>query len=201
MRRPEPKLENSIRDVGLLLVSCLLLHHLILLLGDSRDINHNSRLDIRVYHKSQSKNRKKRNLVGSAYVSVGELIRRQSHPGCGMLQYLRLIASTSYFISDLSIRLSCPPPQKRSPTISGTRFLNCATLTLRLRPPSPLPPSSSVTLVASTSGSQHSDSSLSDANPSDIPQGQLPLSFISLLTDTHPQHLLQYLHLTNSTTQ
>ncbi|KAK7686479.1 hypothetical protein QCA50_010075 [Cerrena zonata] len=111
-----------------------------------RDIDGSSYLDIKVFHKSHSKNRRKRHLIGSAYVTIGDVLRRQSRPGC-----------------DLDLRLSCPPPQKRSPTVSGARQLNTATLTIRLRPPTPLLSSrSSITAVDSPLLSQDEDGIFSD---------------------------------------
>lgn len=69
---------------------------------NSRDIDHATRLDIKVYHKSHSKNRKKRNLIGTAYHTIGELVRRQARPGCGkckllfqQISYDRLFATRS----------------------------------------------------------------------------------------------------------
>lgn len=83
-----------------------------------RDVDHSSQLDIQVWHKPSSKNRKKRHLVGSAYVSLGEVIRKQQQPG-----------------SDLDLHLNCPPPQKRSPTIKANHQRR-AILTIRVYPPS-----------------------------------------------------------------
>jgi hypothetical protein len=52
--------------------------------------------------------------------------------------------------TDVTLTLKCPPPQKRSPSIGGTRQANTATLTVRLRAPRPTPSNSSEsTLVAS----------------------------------------------------
>ncbi|KAL4248404.1 hypothetical protein ABKN59_006838 [Abortiporus biennis] len=125
------------------------------------NIEHKTKLDIRVYHKSHSKNGKKRHLVGSAYVSVGEILQRQSKPGV-----------------DIDLSLSCPPPQKRSSTIGG-RKSNCASLTIRIHCPAlltapattPLTSTSSVTAIGSASGADYifsdgtvfSDGALSDA--------------------------------------
>ncbi|KAI0931091.1 hypothetical protein AcW2_000050 [Taiwanofungus camphoratus] len=109
------------------------------------DVDHATRLDIKVWHKSHSKNRKKRHLVGSAYVSLGEVLKKQKWAG-----------------SNLDIRLSCPPPQKKSPTIGG-RQRHCATLTIRLRAPTSLSP---VATAAVSSTSQHEDDHMSDAGPS-----------------------------------
>ncbi|CAL1693780.1 unnamed protein product [Somion occarium] len=117
-----------------------------------RDLDITSHLDFKVFHKSQSKNRKKRNLVGSAYVAVGDILRRQHRPN-----------------SNLDLRLTCPPPQKRSPTIGGTRKLNTATLTIRLRTPAPLPSSSSVTAVDSAPLSHDEDEVFSDMMSDDPP--------------------------------
>ncbi|THH22405.1 hypothetical protein EUX98_g8200 [Antrodiella citrinella] len=106
-----------------------------------REIDLGMYLDITVSHKSSGK-RKRRHLVGSAYVTVGELLKRQSRVG-----------------ADVELKLSCPPPQKRSPTIGGNRQLGSASVTVRLR--SSLPASSisssSVTAVDSPATSVHTD--------------------------------------------
>lgn len=73
------------------------------------------------------------------------------------------------FLADLDLRLTCPPPQKRSPTIGGTRKLNTATLTIRLRTPAPLPSSSSVTAVDSAPLSHDEDEVFSDMMSDDPP--------------------------------
>lgn len=100
-----------------------------------RDVDHSSQLDIQVWHKPSSKNRKKRHLVGSAYVSLGEVIRKQQQPGSGMsiksFEFpLQLITH-----ADLDLHLNCPPPQKRSPTIKANHQRR-AILTIRVYPPS-----------------------------------------------------------------
>lgn len=58
------------------------------------DVDHDTRLDIKVWHKGQTKKqRRKRHLVGSAYVVLGELLRRQEQPGAGESAYILLAAS------------------------------------------------------------------------------------------------------------
>lgn len=70
---------------------------------------------------------------------------------------------------DVELKLACPPPQKRSPTIGGNRQLGSASITVRLRSPIPASevPSSSATAVESASSSLHEDDTLSDAVLSD----------------------------------
>ncbi|KAI0347642.1 hypothetical protein BDW22DRAFT_1349674 [Trametopsis cervina] len=86
-----------------------------------REVHHASRIDVKVWHQSHTKKtRRKRYLIGSAYVTLGEIVKRQDRPG-----------------SDTSLNLSCPPPQKRAATLVGNRKLNSAMLTIRLTPPSP----------------------------------------------------------------
>ncbi|CCL99059.1 uncharacterized protein FIBRA_01070 [Fibroporia radiculosa] len=89
-----------------------------------RGVDHTSFLDVKLWHKSRSKKRKKRHLVGSAYITLREVLQRQERPG-----------------SDVDIRLSCPTSQKRSPTIGG-RQQRSATLTVRLVAPEPIPSTS-----------------------------------------------------------
>ncbi|KAI0077437.1 hypothetical protein K474DRAFT_1707316 [Panus rudis PR-1116 ss-1] len=144
-----------------------------------RDVDCNSRIDIKVHHKSHSKNRKKRRLVGEAYVVVKDILRRQERaesgeygtgPGSHLTQPLDI--NHAYDV-DIDLRLNCPPPQKRSPTIGGARQSKSAMLTVRLRPPPEQPPqpsSSSITAVSSAPTSDHeggifSDDVLSDAAP------------------------------------
>ena len=117
-----------------------------------------------MFHKSHSKNRRKRHLIGSAYVCIADILRRQSHPGHGRcLICLHFEFDFNLDYVDLDLRLSCPPPQKRSPTVGGTRKLNTAMLTIRLRPPTELPSStSSVTAVDTPLLSQDEDGVFSD---------------------------------------
>ncbi|RPD54492.1 hypothetical protein L226DRAFT_494380 [Lentinus tigrinus ALCF2SS1-7] len=87
------------------------------------DVNMSTRLVIQVFHKSQTKKKhRKRNLVGSAAVSLNEFLNK--HP----LPHSRPV--------DYDIRLSCPPPQRKSPTIGGRQQHN-ATLTMRFMVPQP----------------------------------------------------------------
>ncbi|GBE77175.1 hypothetical protein SCP_0100470 [Sparassis crispa] len=127
-----------------------------------RDVGIESKLDIRVWHKShsKSKNRKKRHLVGSVYISLGELLKKQDSPG-----------------ANLDLRLSCPGPQKKSPTVRG-RQLHYAVLTVRLHPPSYLiTPPSSAALHASSSSSSSSNVSDDDSEAaSDFDVDQAPPS-------------------------
>ena len=74
----------------------------------SHDVNLSTRLVIQVFHRSQTKKKhRKRNLVGSASVSLNEFLNK--HP----LPHPRPV--------DYDVRLSCPPPQRKSPTIAGPR--------------------------------------------------------------------------------
>ncbi|OCH90040.1 hypothetical protein OBBRIDRAFT_628773 [Obba rivulosa] len=103
-----------------------------------RGVSHGTRLDISVWHRSHRNKRTKKHLVGSVYISLGEMVKMQGQSG-----------------SKLDLRLSCPPPQKRSPTI-GSKRLHEATLTVKLVAPDTLvvlgPPepvlSSSTSLLA-----------------------------------------------------
>ncbi|KAJ3541933.1 hypothetical protein NM688_g6024 [Phlebia brevispora] len=110
------------------------------------DVDEATRLDIRIWHQS-GKRRRKRHIVGSAYVRLGELFKRQECPG-----------------ADVPIHLRCPPPQKRSSKLNNGRS-NAVTLTIRMRAPSALLPgscatsSTSATLVASPAPSVCGDES------------------------------------------
>ncbi|KAH9926372.1 uncharacterized protein B0H18DRAFT_1005746 [Fomitopsis serialis] len=84
-------------------------------------VNHRSKIDIRVLHKSH-KHRKKQHLVASAFVSLGELAGKQGRPG-----------------STIDVRLSCPTPQKKGPTVRG-RQQHHANLVVRLHAPTPVAP-------------------------------------------------------------
>ncbi|KIP03921.1 hypothetical protein PHLGIDRAFT_110314 [Phlebiopsis gigantea 11061_1 CR5-6] len=92
-----------------------------------QDADHETNLDIKIWHKSATKKqRRKRHLVASAYVVLGELLKRQGRPN-----------------SDVVLNLKCPPPQKRSPALSSSRQANTATLIVRIRAPLPEAPSES----------------------------------------------------------
>ena len=139
------------------------------------DVDETTQLAITIWHnahKSHKKSRRgKRHLVGSAYVALNELLKRQDRPG-----------------AEVYIHLRCPPPQKRSPKLQGQgRQSNGAVLTVRLNAPSAILPtsdaSSSATLVAtpalsncdsdsvSGSGSELSECE-SEAQETETPWGQ-----------------------------
>ncbi|KZT01146.1 uncharacterized protein LAESUDRAFT_752811 [Laetiporus sulphureus 93-53] len=129
-----------------------------------RDVHHDSRLDIKVWHKSHGKNRKKKHLIGSAYVSLGELFKNSSAG------------------RNIDIRLNCPPPQKRSPTV-GSRQKHSAMLAVRLHAPRSLSSSSSITAVESQPASDHEDgyssacssrTGLRNAQPSSMDESSVP---------------------------
>ncbi|OBZ66030.1 hypothetical protein A0H81_14009 [Grifola frondosa] len=122
------------------------------------NVDHKTYLDIKVWHKSQTKKKsRKRHLVGSAYVSLGEILRNQGQPMAGS--------------TEQDIRLSCPSPQKKSPTIAGRQQHN-AILTIKLCPPTPM--STTSTLVGSSSSfSHHEDDAMSDAVSGALSSGTL----------------------------
>ncbi|KAI0829114.1 hypothetical protein BC628DRAFT_1409086 [Trametes gibbosa] len=85
------------------------------------DIKPTTRLIIQVFHKSQTKKKnRKRTLVGSANLSVDEFLNRHPLPHPSPVEY--------------EVRLACPPPQRKSPTISGKQQ-HSAALTLKLAVP------------------------------------------------------------------
>ncbi|OSX66820.1 hypothetical protein POSPLADRAFT_1072046 [Postia placenta MAD-698-R-SB12] len=133
-----------------------------------RDVDHSSQLDIQVWHKPSSKNRKKRHLVGSAYVSLGEVIRRQQQPG-----------------SDLDLHLNCPPPQKRSPTIKANHQRRTI-LTIRVYPPS----SALSTGITSSGSLEDEDERLSETS-SESPSETLVTPTVDGHEDTWPQEAEQ----------
>ncbi|KAI0370138.1 hypothetical protein BV20DRAFT_322538 [Pilatotrama ljubarskyi] len=80
-----------------------------------------TRLVIQVFHKSQTKKKhRKRTLVGSASLSLGEFLNRHPLPHDRPVEH--------------DVRLSCPPPQRKSPTIGG-KHQHSASLTLKLAVP------------------------------------------------------------------
>ena len=80
-----------------------------------------TKLVIHVFHRSQTKKKhRKRNLVGSASLSLSEFLNK--HP----LPHPRPV--------DYDVRLACPPPQRKSPTIGGKQQ-HSATLTVRFHLP------------------------------------------------------------------
>lgn len=134
------------------------------------DADHSTKLDIKIWHHARTKKKgRKPHLIGSAYVTLGELLRRQEKPEAGELVPVRHVVLRSYRTADVIVSLKCPPPQKRSPSI-GTRQANSATLTVRVRSPLPSPsPSSEAALVASENGfaryeENSSEGTLSDAS-------------------------------------
>ncbi|KAH9854503.1 hypothetical protein C2E23DRAFT_884079 [Lenzites betulinus] len=85
------------------------------------DVKPTTRLVIQVFHKSQTKKKnRKRTLVGTANLSVDEFLNRHPLPHPSPVEY--------------EVRLSCPPPQRKSPTISGKQQ-HSAALTLKLAVP------------------------------------------------------------------
>ena len=80
-----------------------------------------TKLVIHVFHRSQTKKKhRKRNLVGTASLSLSEFLNK--HP----LPHPRPV--------DYDVRLACPPPQRKSPTIGGKQQ-HSATLTVRFHLP------------------------------------------------------------------
>ncbi|KAI0687977.1 hypothetical protein BC835DRAFT_1419527 [Cytidiella melzeri] len=111
-----------------------------------REVHHASRIDIQVWHQSHTKkSKRKRYLVGSVYLTLGDIVRKQEHPA-----------------SNITLNLKSPPAHKRSPTVGGPRQLNCAMITVRLAPPVTPPASRATTLVASGHTSDHEDLGFSD---------------------------------------
>ncbi|EJF67498.1 hypothetical protein DICSQDRAFT_165322 [Dichomitus squalens LYAD-421 SS1] len=92
------------------------------------DVSLTTKLDVQVFHKSQTKKKhRKRNLVGSASVSLNEFLRKHPLPHPRPVEY--------------DVRLSCPPPQHKSATI-WAKQQHSATLTMRFVVPHREPPRS-----------------------------------------------------------
>ena len=89
----------------------------------SHDVNLSTRLVIQVFHKGQTKKKhRKRSLVGSASVSLSEFLNKYPLPHPRPVEY--------------DVRLACPPPQRKSPTIGGKQQ-HSATLTMWFMVPPP----------------------------------------------------------------
>ncbi|KAI0801529.1 hypothetical protein C8Q74DRAFT_499009 [Fomes fomentarius] len=85
------------------------------------DVSYSTRLIIQVFHRSQTKKKhRKRSLVGSASLSLNEFLNKHPLPHPRPIEY--------------DVRLSCPPPQRKNPTIGG-RQQHSATLTMKFAVP------------------------------------------------------------------
>ncbi|KAF8199834.1 hypothetical protein K438DRAFT_1905863 [Mycena galopus ATCC 62051] len=131
-----------------------------------RDASLLSRVEIKVFHRSQSKKKgKKRNLVGSASCSLGDMWKKYGRE------------------PKLELRLQCQNPTNRSVQSRG-RPQNGALIHLRLRPPPAFLSDSSQTLSEDEDGSCSSSSSSSalliiwPANDSD--------TLAPSITEVHP---------------
>jgi len=110
---------------------------------NSHQVRAESQVDIRVWHRSQSKKKgKKRNLVASASHSLGELLKRQDKEPCssewagsfGLAPPILPDISSSLVITEVEIRLQCQNPSSKA-TSSRGKPQNGATLLLRIHPP------------------------------------------------------------------
>ncbi|KAF9476164.1 hypothetical protein BDN70DRAFT_995871 [Pholiota conissans] len=111
----------------------------------STDASPTSKLDIKIWHRSQSKKKKRRVLVASASACLGELQKRQEGASEGKLD----------------IRLQCRTSEAKSPSSAARgRPQNGAVLRLKLRPP----PSSSSSRPAYTSISSSSITLIASGN-------------------------------------
>ncbi|KAI0756048.1 hypothetical protein C8Q80DRAFT_1126102 [Daedaleopsis nitida] len=86
------------------------------------DVNHATRLVIHVHHRSRTSKKPKhrKHLVGSATLSLNEFLNKHPLPHPQPVEY--------------DVRLSCPPPQRKSRTINGKQQ-HTATLTMRFSVP------------------------------------------------------------------
>ncbi|KAL7284924.1 hypothetical protein ACG7TL_000012 [Trametes sanguinea] len=119
-------------------------------------VNRSTSLVLQVFHKSQTKKKhRKPTLVGSARLSLGEIITKYPLPHPRPIHH--------------DVRLSCPPPQRKSPTVGG-RQLHSATLTLKFVVPNPTQisrPASPLTDAYSGMDGTVSDGASSSKDPAD----------------------------------
>lgn len=120
-----------------------------------REVHLASRLDVKVWR--AKRNKRKRQLVGSVFLTLGDLVRKQTSPGSS--EYTRLRGNLGCLTrptspTDISLDLKRPPTLKEQPT-------GCSSIIIRLTPSLSSRASSSAsqlsTLVASDSASDHGD--------------------------------------------
>lgn len=158
-------------------------------------MQHASRLDIKVWHRSQTKkSRRKRYLIGSAYVTLGEIVRKQDRPGSSACSVHSCILNVVHLPAvDISLTLKLPPTQKRSPTLGNAKQVGCATVTVRLREPTPpasqlnTPPSASLssTFSEDEAGPSRSNTLVSSA-PVSEDEAEFPVDVPTISVESPP---------------
>ncbi|KAJ6625863.1 hypothetical protein B0H10DRAFT_2430240 [Mycena sp. CBHHK59/15] len=102
-----------------------------------RDVSLTSQVDVKVFHRSQSKKKgKKRSLVGSASCSLGEMLKRHGKEPSELrpARDANLEANPGRLTRELELRLQCQNSTNRSIASRG-RPQNGAVVHLKLRPP------------------------------------------------------------------
>ncbi|CDO68495.1 hypothetical protein BN946_scf184499.g20 [Trametes cinnabarina] len=119
-------------------------------------VNRSTSLVLQVFHRSQTKKKhRKPTLVGSAKLPLAEIINKYPLPHSRPVHH--------------DVRLSCPPPQRKSPTVGGRRQ-HSATLTLKFVVPNPTQPSrppSPIDNAYSEMDGMFSDGASSSKDPAD----------------------------------
>jgi hypothetical protein len=114
-----------------------------------------SRVDVKIWHRSQSKKKgKKRNLVASATHSLGELLKKQETEPREW--YFQRLIQTPLTCVGLEIRLHCQSATNRA-IVSRGKPQNGALMHLRVKPP--MTPSTSPPLLCPSDTGYSSDAS------------------------------------------
>src|SRR5271170_4118731 len=115
-----------------------------------------SRVDVKVWHKSQSKKKgKRRNLVATACHSLGSLLKRQAFEAS---EYPRLFVIACFGLmrlaacKELEVRLNCQLPPKRGCATKGKPH-NGAFVAIKICPPA----SFNLSLISDESSNPQSD--------------------------------------------
>lgn len=100
----------------------------------SHDAKHSSQVEVKVWHRSQSKRKKRKVLVASACHSLGELVKKQESEPRTSIVSLTTHPVRRPCISGLEIRLQCRTADQKCVASRG-RPQNKALLRLKIKPP------------------------------------------------------------------
>lgn len=103
----------------------------------SHHAHHRTQIKLDVWHKSQSKakSRKRRHLVASATMPLGEAMKRQGTDPCEYPHDSRVCRWLTKFLPpDVELRLSGVPAARKKSV--AQKHQPCASLLIRIRPPS-----------------------------------------------------------------
>lgn len=100
----------------------------------SHDAEHSSQVEIKVWHRSQSKRKKRKVLVASASHSLGELVKKQESEPRTSFASLTTHSVRRPCKSGLEIRLQCRTADQKCIASRG-RPQNRALLRLKINPP------------------------------------------------------------------